>query len=171
MPNWCKGVLKVRGKKEDLLNFLNDGFRRYGYSKEPVENYAPILKVEYPLNINKDEFGNILLYETDKENNSWLYFKDSHRCFVTENIEWYLDDIDDEDISINYIDIKQAWDLDSDYFKEISKKYNIDFRILGFEAGMLFTHEIEIIDGQITLDKKLKYYDYEWEVCDPRIGG
>lgn len=25
MPNWCKGTLKIRGKKENIINFLENG--------------------------------------------------------------------------------------------------------------------------------------------------
>lgn len=25
MPNWCKGKLKIRGKKENILSFIKEG--------------------------------------------------------------------------------------------------------------------------------------------------
>lgn len=25
MPNWCEGKLKIRGKKDDILNFFENG--------------------------------------------------------------------------------------------------------------------------------------------------
>lgn len=40
MPNWCKGVLKVRGKKKDLLNFLNNGIERWGYPRDANDDYV-----------------------------------------------------------------------------------------------------------------------------------
>ncbi len=26
MPNWCCGILKIRGTKQDVVNFLTNGF-------------------------------------------------------------------------------------------------------------------------------------------------
>lgn len=30
MPNWCVGSLKVRGKQEDLINFIKNGLLPLG---------------------------------------------------------------------------------------------------------------------------------------------
>ena len=172
MPNWCKGVLKIKGKKKDLLTFLNNGIERYGYPRDENDEYT-----KYPLNVETDEWGDVFVNYTDKKNNSWLYFKDSRRCFIEECIEWYWDTSNVEDLEEEYIkclDIKQAWSLEPDYFKEISQKYNVDFRMTGFECGGCFTQEIEIIKGEITLNKVNEYKEweqYQWEVYDPRLGG
>lgn len=172
MPNWCKGVLKVKGKKKDLLTFLNNGIERCGYPRDENDEYT-----KYPLNVETDEFGDVFVNYTDKTHDSWLYFKDSRRCFIETSIEWYWDASDVEDLEEEYIkclDIKQAWRLEPNYFKEISKEYNIDFKMMGFECGGCFTQEIEIIKGEISLDKVNEYKDceqYQWEVYDPRLGG
>lgn len=166
MPNWCKGVLKARGKKKDLLNFLNNGIERCGYPIDANYDYT-----KYPLGVKIDDWGCYFVEKTDSEHDSWLYIKDSRRCFIEENIEWYLEDLEDNDEEICYLDIKQAWRLEPDYFKEISKIYNVDFRIMGFECGMQFVQEIEVIKGNITLNKVTKYDDYNWEAYDPRLGG
>ena len=168
MPNWCEGVLKVRGKKKDLINFLNNGIERYGYPRDENNDYT-----KYPLDIQVDKYGEYLIKQTDSEHNSWLYLKDSRRCFIESNIEWYLVE-DEDDECIQCLDIKQAWRLEPDYFKEISKIYNIDFRMIGFEMGGIFTQEIEVIKGEITIYNVNSYDDYKkymWEVYDPRLGG
>ena len=82
MPNWCKGVLKVRGKKKNLLNFLNNGIERYGYPRYVNDDYT-----KYPLGVKIDDWGCYFVEKTDSEHDSWLYIKDSRRCFIEENIE------------------------------------------------------------------------------------
>lgn len=164
MPNWCKGVLKVRGKKENILKFLNNGIERHGYPRDEQDNYT-----QYPLNVKTTEYDEVIVEKTDSEHHSWLYFKDSRRLFIEENIEWYFWNDGGEEIQV--LDIKQAWRLEPDYFAEISKQYNIDFRMMGFECGVGFTQEIEVIKGKITIDDVKEYKDYNWEVYDSRLGG
>ncbi len=165
MPNWSKGVLKVRGKKKDIINFLNSGIERYGYPRKG-EGYT-----ELPLNIQCDEFGDILCEETDEKHHSWLYFKNSRRLFVDGNIEWYCED--DENIEqVMALDIKQAWKIDEEYFVDTSKNYNIDFKLMTFENGCCFTQEIEVVKGELILNRITEYEEnYAWEVYDPRLGG
>ena len=155
MPNWCEGVLKVRGKKKDLIKFLKNGIERLNYKDG-----------EIPLNLKIDEkFDEYILTNDD----GWLHIKDTRRCFL-DSLEWYLED-DDEDVMIQYIDIKQAWRLEVEQFTNISRKYHIDFRIKGYECGGQFSQEFEIINGNITFYEEKEYENYCWEVDDPRLGG
>lgn len=166
MPNWCEGVLKVRGKKKDLLNFVCNGLERRGYPEDSHYEYT-----KYPLNEQIDEYGDIFINHTDKEHHSWLYFKNSRRLFIEDNIEWnFYGDEDEEQIQV--LDIKQAWRLEPDYFIDLSEIYNIDFKMMGFECGCCFTQEIEVVKGNLILDKVNEYQEkYNWEVYDPRLGG
>lgn len=59
MPNWCKGTLKIRGKKEDIVNFLekgtcflNDSFELKEISPEVRLNGNYELEIK---NINKEK--------------------------------------------------------------------------------------------------------------------
>ena len=168
MPNWCSGVLKVRGKKKDLLNFLNNGIERHGYPRDESYEYT-----KYPLDAELDKFGDVFCKETDDEHHSWLYFKDSRRLFVDKNIEWYFSSNEDEEI-IQVLDIKQAWCIDADYFVKISKQYNVDFKLMCFEQGCQFVQEIEVVKGNIKKNKTKdykRYKNYAWSVYDPRLGG
>ena len=164
MPNWCEGVLKVRGKKKDLLNFINNEIVRYGYPRTETNDYTL-----YPLDVKFDEFGDVFIEETDEKNHSWLHFNNSRRLFIEKNVEWHFWTEDEDELQV--LDIKQAWRIDEDYFVDISKKYNIDFKIMAFECGMCFSQEIEVIKGELTQNKKNTYDDYNWEVYDPRLGG
>jgi len=165
MPNWCEGVLKVRGKKKELLNFINSGIIRYGYPRDELDDYT-----QYPLDVKIDKYGDLFINETDDKNHSWLYFKDSRRLFIEKDVNWLFWDEEDEE-HIQCLDIKQAWRIEPYYLIEISKKYNVDFRVMAFECGMCFSQEIEIIKGELTLYKENQYDDYNWEVYDPRLGG
>lgn len=173
MPNWCNGVLKVRGKKKDLLKFLNEQLERRGFPFDDLkDDYST-----YDLNVETDEFGDIFVEHTDEEHFSWLYFKDSRRCFVETDIDWHWNTDDEVDLEEEYIqclDIKQAWRLEPDYFKEISLKYNIDFKTIGIEKGCCFSQKLEIVKGEIISYLEGDYetrQEFEWEVYDPRLGG
>lgn len=165
MPNWCQGIMKVRGTKEKLLKFLNEGIERRGFPRTESDDYTI-----YPLNITENDYNEVNIRVTDEEHNSWLYFKDSRRMFIESNIEWYFWGEDGE-TEIKILDIKQAWNIEADYLQEVSKKFNIDIRVEAYECGCAFKQEIEIINGEITIDKVIEYDDYNWEAYDPRLGG
>ena len=86
--------------------------------------------------------------------------------FVADDCEIFL-----FDLNTYYLPIKQAWGFEPDDFIYISKTYNLDLRITGFERGMGFDQEIEVINGEITLDKSTDYNDYWWECPCPTLGG
>lgn len=41
MPNWCEGYLKIRGKKKDLINFIENELieKEYVSDVKIIENY------------------------------------------------------------------------------------------------------------------------------------
>lgn len=39
MPNWCSGELKIRGKQEDLINFIKNGLLPLGTEIEEINSY------------------------------------------------------------------------------------------------------------------------------------
>ena len=69
------------------------------------------------------------------------------------------------------MDFQSAWGIDTDSLREISKKYNIDFKIYAFECGMEFNQDIEIIKGKTIKDDEIKFNDYLWECICPDKGG
>lgn len=168
MPNWCRGVLKIRGKKRDLLKFLKKGIEVVYYKNDGKGN---VILEDNPLKIHNKECESIVIYS---ENKDYIHVKDTRRCFIVDNIEWFWDSDDKEDLDNTYtkiLDIEQAWKLEVEQFSEISRKYNLDFRIRGYECGMEFSQEFEIIGGNITKYEERTYNDYTWEVDDPRLGG
>lgn len=161
MPNWCSGVLKVRGKKKDLIKFLKNGIERLEYSK--VDSNLEV--VEKPLNLKIDkEFDEYIIERKE----GWLHLKDTRRCFLPKGLEWYLEDTN---IITQYIDIEQAWRLEVEQFANISRQYHLDFKIKGYESGCQFSQEFEILNGNITKYEDKTYDNWYWDVDDPRLGG
>lgn len=152
MPNWIKGTLKVRGEKSNLIRFMTEGL-------EPIIKYYPTYETK-PLSLNED--GDIVSRCSD------IWIKETHRGFI-EKPEVYFSDI--EYGGIIFLDCRFAWDIDVDGLCEISKMYEVDFRMCGFEKGVEFTHEVEIIRGDVTLDLSYGYDDYQWECPCPQLGG
>lgn len=64
-----------------------------------------------------------------------------------------------------------AWALESEPYEGLSKKYGLDFRFYGYECGMEFNQETEVVDGETTIDREIQYDDYYWECPDPMLGG
>ena len=58
MPNWCKGNLKIRGKKENIIRFLKEGTSLLDGFWEPKE-------IEPEIEIN--DYDEIEIKNIDKE--------------------------------------------------------------------------------------------------------
>lgn len=164
MPNWCEGKLKIRGKKEDILKFFKDGTSLIDYDKNH-ETIEIIPNVEmndelYIENLNKT-----------KTSLKSLYIKGTRRHFLKPDFE-YIDTYNiEEKEPIVAIDFKAAWAIDAESLSEISKKYNIDFKIYAFEMGCEFNQDIEIIKGRIIRNEEITFENYVWECIDPTLGG
>lgn len=63
------------------------------------------------------------------------------------------------------------WNIDETPYIEMSKKYNVDFRVYGYEMGLEFNREIEIVEGRLVTNRRIKFKDYRWECPDPTLGG
>ena len=51
------------------------------------------------------------------------------------------------------------------------KSTNVDFRVYGYEMGLEFNREIEIVEGRLVTNRRIKFKDYRWECPDPTLGG
>jgi hypothetical protein len=149
MPNWCKGTLKVRGEKSNLEKFVFEGLQPVGFfgeAKEPLK---------------EDEWGNVYTKGT-----CWI--EGTHRGFV-EGLDLDLSDI--EYGGVIHLDAKFAWGVDVEGLQKLCQKYNVDIRMYAFERGMHFNQEVEIINGEITMDNEITFDDYDWECPCPCLGG
>lgn len=59
MPNWSEGVLKIRGAKEDIENFIRNGidYNDYNYKLENGELKTEPKPRECPIEIDEDEIS------------------------------------------------------------------------------------------------------------------
>lgn len=158
MPNWCEGTLRLKGKFANLKRFLTEGLQAVDFIGNQVDD-------GYIIAADEERF----LWITDIKRN--LHIKESRRHFVIGN-----DDIELYTENINYnvtltLPIKAAWRLDSEIFKKISKDYNLDIRIHGYEHGAEFEQKIEVLKGEITCDEVITHKNYLWDCDNPMIGG
>ena len=156
MPNWIEGTIKLRGNSEDLKRFFAEGI-------EPVASvYAKDISKYVECDFGKYNEVNI---------NDDVHIKGTRRAFITNCcIEW------DEAYATVHMPIMQAWAFcasatDCENWREISKQFKLDIRMFGFESGMQFCQEVEIIDGEMTMNNEITYDDWAWECPMPSMGG
>ena len=162
MPNWCEGMLKIRGKQEDVFNLLADNLQVWKtiIIKEP--------KLDMREEIDKEAIV------VDKEGESiWVkktaYIKGTRRNFVEPNdINVWKGKDGNSCIAVEF---KAAWDVESEPYIKLSKAYNVDIKIEAFERGMEFSRYILIENGNLKEDKETQYDDYVWECVMPNLGG
>ena len=156
MPNWIKGTMKLRGKREDIARFFREGLDASDHNK--LEDQV------------KDDSG---------EDYLWFHFVNgphiagTRRAFIDDDyVEMY------DDIGIACVDIKQAWAFNAgsetgglQRWKDISNKYNVDIRLYGIESGMQFTQEIIIVRGKDPIENVKQYDDWDWDCPFPDMGG
>ena len=162
MPNWCEGYLKIRGKKEDIVNF--------------VENEISLLKSkdifsepEYlEIKMIKDSYE----YRFEHKNSfkEYLRLKNARRFFVeSEEISFYYYE---DEVCYLTLKVKQAWCIDvQELLVEHSKKYHVDFNIYASERGMEFEQYITVINGELVKNEEKEYTDFQFEAINPELGG
>lgn len=104
MPNWCEGMLKIRGKQEDVFNLLADNLQVWN----TVIVNEPRFDMRYELDeeaIEIDREDGIILVEKT------AHIKGTHRNFVEPNDinVWKKEDGG----SCVAIDFKAAWNVES----------------------------------------------------------
>lgn len=162
MPNWCEGMLKIRGKQEDVFNLLADN----------LQVWKTIIIKEPKLNMREEIDKEAIV--VDKEGESiWVektaYIKGTRRNFVEPNeIDVWKGKDGNACIAVEF---KAAWDVESEPYIKLSKAYNVDIKIEAFERGMEFSRYILIENGNLKEDKETEYDDYVWECVMPNLGG
>lgn len=160
MPNWCEGILKIRGKQKDIIKFIEEKFVLYNYTNQTMENIKYIDDGKY-MTLPDERF-------IEKE----LWVKDSRKMFV--ELTWdfeYLDNYDMEERITLCCNCRQGWGIDTEDLANMSLQYNLAFKIYAFERGGEFNQDIEVKQGKIIKDETIKYKDYVWECINPTIGG
>lgn len=120
MPNWCEGYLKIRGKKEGIVNFVENEIRLV--KTENIFSEPEYLEIKLIDDLGQYSFN----YK--KSFREYLHLKNTRRFFVeSEEISFYH--FEDE-VCYLTLEIKQAWAIDiQELLVEYSKKYHVDFNI------------------------------------------
>lgn len=161
MPNWCSGFMKIRGRKQDILDFFKNEVAIFTYDK----NYSRITSEA----VFEDDEKN-LQYILKQAINQDLYLRNSRRFFfLDKEITFYNNE--QENCYLN-LEIQQAWHIDvGELLTSHSKKYNIDFNIYASECGMQFEQYITIVDGKVIRNDAIEYDDFGFEAINPSLGG
>ena len=161
MPNWIEGTIKIRGKSEDLKRFFTECLEPSVFFDEkptrPLEDFV------------KCDFGKYNEVTISGE----PHITGTRRAFI-QNCDVFWED--EKSISTLAMPLKQAWsfssrDNDLINWSNISKECNIDIRLFGFECGVEFCEEVEIIKGEITIHNVIEFDDWTWECPMPNMGG
>ena len=151
MPNWIEGTLKLRGSAEDLIRFFEEGF----------ENPAA----------EKTDYSDSIMFLVE----DFAYIKGSRRAFALETFEFEIfNDRDQKRIAL--IPIRQAWSFTpyqgaEQRWIDLAKEYNLDVRLQGFERGIEFYQDVEIVNGELVRNDCITYEDWDWDCPMPRMGG
>lgn len=161
MPNWVEGKLKIRGDKKDMATFFKEEMREVEYQNVPVTNSIKI-------DIDKD--GDFVVEKIDFTHRFKL--KNARHYITESSIDSFYScckSVNGKDVLV--VGFEAAWLIDAEYFAEMSKKYDIDFKIYAFEQGKEFNQNLEVVAGKIIKDEVIEFDDYIWECIDPTIGG
>ncbi len=146
MPNLATGDIEIKGKFNDIKNFLLNG----------IDEENSFIEKR-----NEKE-----VWFENKNINLSSGIKGTSRCGISHvGSAISINQADkNEEISIMYY-IEAAWNVYAEEFKEISKKYNIDFFMTVEEPGSLFGKTIEIIEREI-IQNETFYLEEEDEYWD-----
>lgn len=163
MPNWCEGIMKIKGNFDDVRKCVMNMFdiiptSGLDQSEPKTEDYMEI--------IDDGNDGREFWMKIHKT----CYVKETQRAFVEpQNIDFAMSDRFKTTVAV--IEIKQAWDIEAGDFTAFSKKYNVDIKLHGFEHGMEFVRDVLIKKGEIVYNNDIQYEHYAWDCWFPNLGG
>ena len=169
MPNWCEGSLKLRGKSDNILRFINEGLNVYDNNDTLIDKKEWLEVIDdgnrYEIYFNKDT----------------IYVEGTKRAFINNRYSsnnHYTDDIiihKDYENEVCCLAMSQAWGFREENWVEIAKKYDLDIRLYGIEQGNGFVEDWIITDhGETVVDNSPEYGDYKdfiWNCPIPWLGG
>lgn len=166
MPNWCEGKLKVRGNPESIVRWFTDCVTvcdRPYFDKNKFPNGEWVY----------DEIHDGALLSYDDETfyinvKDTAYIEGTMKNFVEK---FCTEQIADGDNAILVLPVMAAWSMEPEPYEEMSKKYRLDFRFYGFERSGCVNQEMEVIEGETTINREIRFNDYRWECADPLMGG
>lgn len=162
MPNWVEGIVKFRGKYNDLKEFLEKELIEVDmdYTQNPIQSVVSH-------NVTIDEYGDL---QGISNSNTW--FKTFRRAYISEMWSCSIYEGENDDDKFFCANVKSAWDLDINEVLEVANLYHIDIKGYMFESGMCFERDFEVDrNGNIIKNLDIKHDDYDWDSINPLIGG
>lgn len=145
MANWCEGTLKLRGRPELIAQLCNECF----------------------VGVRATIYNNVELEITSSD---WCRVVGNGCAFIMDCNDGLSFGEGETEISMA-LPLSEAYNINSEFWVELSKKYGLDIRIHAFEKGMQFERELKVYKGHCCTDEKIEYEDYVWECPMPLLGG
>lgn len=201
MPNWATGTMKIRGTREDILEFckkeMNERSGADSYKNEQDK------VVEWNLDLVDSDYDHgDLIATVSGEPSLCIWLRDSRRHFVDMDtaVPYYWDmrpndkkekyettftfyKLSGENDYCIIFPFMAAWGPEEEYFEKLSKDYKLTFRVYVVEQGIGFFEEFDAWDGKVTVlasgpsngvnDEKIgqSYGRFIWECPFPFLGG
>lgn len=169
MPNWCEGTFKVRGNFEDIKRYV----------KENIKVYEPKIIKEPDGSVRFDHIPvpDAIVYEFDEPDSEEFemtvkddaHINGSRRHFIIPGTYYCIKQ--NRRKAVMVLRFKAAWYIDTQPFIEMSKRYNVDFRLYGCETGMEFNQEVIIENGELIKDDEIRFDNYMWDCPFSDLGG
>lgn len=162
MPNWVEGVVKFRGKYNDIKKFLEEELIEVDvdFTQDPPQSITSN-------QVTIDEYGDI---QGISVSNTW--FKTFKRAYINEMWSYSIYEYDGSSDKIFRANVKSAWNLSINEVLEVANLYHIDIKGYMFESGMCFEQDFEVDrDGNIIKDDTIEHNNYTWDSVNPLIGG
>ena len=171
MPNWAEGNIRVRGKRENIIRYIQENLLpQYELQNNKLETR--------PLQVEETAGGYELTLEKNPETDDMVWFKDSSRQFLDFDGSYYMngefsDDAEhtNKDQVLYLPGFKGAWGIDTECFRKAAPEYKVDIRIFVWERGMEWSSISTFFrDGHVESDSRT-YSDWLWESALPDYGG
>jgi hypothetical protein len=168
---------------EDILKLIKEQFLfcKIRWNEETRQSHTELKQSNVELE------GDYIIYVTtpfeddkDTASKSYCYIKKTRRNFINlfgTNLESRI--VHQLQSKENYYivvfdEFAAAWSIEPEPYIEMSKKYHVDIRIMGWEQGIGFRQDIVIVNGEIIRNVTDDYGGYDswmWESALPYVGG
>lgn len=171
MPNWAEGNIRLRGKRENIIHFLQEELKGiYELRGNETE--------ERPIMLEPNCGGNELILRKDPDTSNFVYFCGSNRQFIDFDgedeisAEFSNDTKHQREDNVLYIpNFNGAWSIDTEFFRQKAMQYKIDIRVFVWEMGMEWSSVATWYRTGETDESHRKYADWLWDSSMPYLGG
>lgn len=161
MPNYCEGILRVRGKYENLKRFVDEIFESVELEKENIDQIAG---------------KSVLRFKYNEEQNKQGYFmkgssKYGKAAFGEFDHRWFRNSRLKPAMHVIFFKMYQGWGIEGNYIVKLARSYKLDMAIDSYESGCEHEGHVKVIDGQIIMNYSTEHRgDWAFDVPQPALG-